>query len=64
MCAETKESKKSSSSCDPQGFQGMFEMMSKFCAGEQNTIDCLAMMESMKKAGCCASKKEETKTDK
>jgi hypothetical protein len=62
MCAETKESKETSSSCDQKGFQGMFEMMGKCCAGEKNTIDCSTIMESMKKGGCCASKTEETKS--
>jgi hypothetical protein len=64
MCAETRESKKPSSGCDPKGFQGMFEVMSKCCSGEKNTIDCSTMMEAMKKGGCCASKTEETKSDK
>jgi hypothetical protein len=61
MCAETKESKKTGACCNPKGFKEMFEMMGKCCAGEKNTFDCSAMMESIKKGSC--SEQQADKTD-
>ncbi len=48
----------------PKEFRGMFEMMGKCCAGEKTTIDCSAMMESMKKGGCCGPASEETRKER
>ncbi len=61
MCSETKK-KKEEGSCDPKEFQKMFEMMRKCCEGEKGTIDCSAMMEFMKKCGCCGPVSGETKS--
>ncbi len=61
MCAETKEKKENAACCDPKEIKGMFEMMGKCCAGEKVNIDCSAVMESMKKGGCCNQAIEETK---
>lgn len=49
------------SGCAPMG-QGMFEMISKCCAGQGDSTDCSSMMkgmmETMNKRSCCTSKED------
>ncbi len=64
---ETKDkedkAKSADSGCAPMG-HGMFEMMSKCCAGKGGSTDCSTMMkgmmETMRSRPCCAPKTKDT----
>jgi hypothetical protein len=61
MCSETKEKKENATCCDPKFFKGLTEMMNKCFTNQNGPHDCSAIMESMKKGGCCSSATEEKK---
>ncbi len=61
MCSEKNGKKENAACCNPEEFKGMSEMMEKCISGENTSTDHSAMMESMKKKGCCAPKTEKTK---
>lgn len=60
MSSESNRKKENAACCDPGDFRGMSEMMGKCFSGENTSFNCSAIMESMKKKGCCASKTEKT----
>jgi len=51
------------SSCNPQNFKGMFEMMGKCCSAQDGMPDCSAMMKNMME-NCGGPKAENTKSEK
>jgi hypothetical protein len=61
MCSETKEKKENATCCDPKFFKGLTEMMNKCFTNQNGPHDCSAIMESMKKGGCCSPATEEKK---
>lgn len=63
MSSETNEKKENAACCDPKEFQGMFEMMEKYCAGKTVTLDCSTIIEAVKKGCSCGPATEETKKE-
>jgi hypothetical protein len=61
MSTESKENKESAACCDPKEFKGMFEMMNKCFISQSGAHDCSAIMESIKKGGCCSPATEKKK---
>jgi hypothetical protein len=62
MCSEKNGKQENAACCNPEEFKGMSEMMEKCFSGENTSLDCSAMMESMKKKCCCTPEREEKET--
>jgi hypothetical protein len=64
---KTKESRDKAagtgSSCNPQDFKGLFEMMGKCCSAQDGMPYCSAMMKTMME-NCCGPKAENTRSEK
>jgi hypothetical protein len=61
MSTESKKKKESAACRDPKEFKVMFEMMNKCFTSQSGAHDCSAIMESMKKGGCCSPATDEKK---
>ncbi len=62
MCSEKNGKQENAACCNSKEFKEMSEMMKKCFSGEKTSVDCSAMMESMKKKGCCSTKTDKSET--